>query len=107
MTKLNLSEIIERERKIQNGFRLHHDKEPWTPEARYLDLGSTTGRLAQAILELKGFKPKGEAADKLSRELAIAFSLLLDIADEFDLDFESEVSDYLGEVESFLESSKG
>lgn len=80
------------------------DPKPWPAEVKVADLQIKVGSVAQAVLKRQGFKASGKTADKLAKDLATIFFILLDLADVYKIDFEQAFASFLAVTKKELES---
>lgn len=96
----NFDSLIEQANVLIRAFA-EHDPKPWPTTAKALDLSVHTGRTAGLILETEGYKEKN-SSDTLSNELATLFFILLDIAQEYQIDFKESFSLFLKNTNQHL-----
>ncbi|MBX4210932.1 hypothetical protein KW783_03105 [Candidatus Parcubacteria bacterium] len=97
---LNFDKLIRQAYTLIRAFA-EHDPKPWSTTVKTLDLMADSGKIAALVLEAEGYKDK-KSEDTLPEELATLFFIILDIAQDYQIDFKESFASFLEKTEQQL-----
>lgn len=97
-------ELVIKEAQVVARSFADHDPRPWPAEVKIADLLTHLGSLTERVLESEGYKKGGKNKERLARELATIFFILIDVSDYYKVDFSKTFRNLLEETRRQLKT---